>query len=206
MLESNLNWKRYLHYGDKRFYDENTIVFNQGEVGEGFYYLDDGMVINKFLSITGEERYINHISTGMLFGEEGSNGNPFLYTAITTAPSTIYFFSQQVFMELCKTHPEAGITFINFQIYNFRKRIELIKLLDSNIETQMIFYLSQFVNESLDIPFNQTSIANDLVTSRVTINKIIRKWKEKGLIKLSRQKIQILDRDKFFGLINYTNS
>lgn len=198
MIKPSPTWEDYFPFGEKYMYDENTTVFSQGEKGEGFYYLEKGVVINRFLSITGEERYINHTFPGMVFGEEGSNGNVFLNTAITTMPSIVYYFSKQMFLELCEHHPEAGATFINCQIENFRKKIQLIKHLDSNIETQMRFYLSQYANESSDIPFNQSKIAEDLATSRVTINKVIRKWKNEGAIKLSNQKIQIIDKDKFF--------
>jgi len=195
-----VTWKSYIAYGEKYEYEEHATIFMQGERGKGFYYLDKGNIINRFLSINGKERYMNHISPGMLFGEEGSNGSNYLSNAETLEPSSVYFFTEQTLLDICQKDPDAVTIFIRHQVESFRKKLQVIQLLDSNIESQMKLYLLHYAGESTEIPFNQTRIADDLATSRVTVNKIVQKWQNQRLIKLEKQKIHLLDRDNFFSM------
>ena len=39
-----LSWEDYLGYGKRLFYKESSVIFEQGEVGEGFYYIKDGLI------------------------------------------------------------------------------------------------------------------------------------------------------------------
>lgn len=188
-----MTWESYLAFGEKYEYEEHVTIFMQGERGKGFYYLEKGNIINRFLSINGKERYMNHISPGMLFGEEGSNGSNYLSNAETMEPSTVYYFNEQTLLDICQKYPEAAGIFIRHQVESFREKLQVIQLLDSNIESQMKLYLLQYTSESSEIPFNQTRIADDLSTSRVTVNKVVQKWQNQGLIKLGKQKIQLLD-------------
>lgn len=192
------DWNFYLSYGEERHYEKNSTIYYQGEQGIGFYYLIKGRVVNRYLSENGKERFINYISPGMLFGEESSNGNTYLSTATTDVPSIMYYFSDLALLELCKDHQQASATFISYQIYNFRKKLQLIQYLDSNIEIQMKFYLAQQGSDSLYIPINQTSMADDLGTSRATVNKVIRKWRSEGVIELSNQTLHILNKKWFY--------
>lgn len=193
------SWEPYLSYGIKKEYNKEEFIYYQGQKGNGFYYLSKGIIINRFLSKEGKEHYINHISPGMIFGEEGSNGNSYLSTATTIVPSSIYYFSEQTLLNLFEKDPKIVELFISYQIESFRKKIKIIQYLDSNIEKQMKFYLAQYhFDNSSYIPINQTVIANDLETSRMTINKIIRKWKAKGLIDLSNQVLHIINKDLFY--------
>ncbi len=194
-----LVFKDYLRYGSVKQYDTNKTVFIQGDIGHGLYYLMEGKVINRFLSECGSERFINYISPGMLFGEEGSNGNSYLSTTTAIAPSKVCYIPKDTLYQICRDHPKASIAFIGLQIENFRKKLQLIRFLDSNIEVQMMFYLAQYDCNTVNIPLNQTIIAKDLNTSRMTVNKVIRKWKNEGKIELSVQMIRILDEAWFYG-------
>jgi CRP/FNR family transcriptional regulator, cyclic AMP receptor protein len=194
MLSIRYSWEPYLSYGQEKIFDKDETIFRQGDKGNGFYYLCKGGIKTLYLSEKGEERIINYLQAGMLFGEDGINNSCYLGTAITISPTTMFYFSQKDYLSICREHPQAAILFINSQISKFREVMQTIKILDSPIEAQIVHYLSKFSSVTMDIPFDQTLLAKELGTSRVTINKVIRKWKNQGVIRVSNRMIHILDR------------
>ncbi|AZV41134.1 Crp/Fnr family transcriptional regulator [Peribacillus asahii] len=196
MLNLRYTWSPFLTYGQLIKVKENTVIYHQGEDGKGFYYLSNGEIQITILSDKGEERTVNYVPEGMLFGENGINNEPYSTTAITASPSVLYYFSDEALLKVCKEHPNAATIFTNSLIYKFRLLAEIITLLDSPIEQQMAHYLLKLVNENGKFAINQTAFARYVGTSRITVNKIIQKWVKNDIIKLSSQTIDIIDINK----------
>ncbi|MFE4430549.1 Crp/Fnr family transcriptional regulator [Peribacillus butanolivorans] len=196
MLNLRFTWSPFLTYGQFIEVKENTVIYHQGEDGKGFYYLSKGEIKITILSDKGEERTVNYVPEGMLFGENGINKEPYSTTAFTTSPSVLYYFSDEALLRVCKEHPNAATIFTNSLIYKFRLLAEIITFLDSPVEQQMAHYLLKLVNENGKFAINQTAFARYVGTSRITVNKIIQKWVKDGIIKLSSQTIDIIDINK----------
>lgn len=196
MLNLRYAWSPFLKYGKFIEMKENTVIYHQGSGGKGFYYLSRGEIKITILSDKGEERTVNYVPEGMLFGENGINKESYLTTAITTSPSVLYHFSDEALTRICKEHPNAATIFTNSLIYKFRLLAEIIAFLDSPVEQQMAHYLLKLVNENGKFTINQTSFARYIGTSRITVNKIIQKWNKDGIIKLSDRTIHIIDTNK----------
>ncbi|MFP3390266.1 Crp/Fnr family transcriptional regulator [Brevibacillus sp. SIMBA_040] len=197
-------WAPYLIYGKKIEMGKNKTIYRQGDVGTGFYYLDKGSVKITLLSENGHERSIDYIPSGGLFGEHGSYKGSYLTSAITTATSVIYFFSDEVLSRICQDHPQAAVIFTNSQIYKLRLLAEIIAFTDSPIEQQMANFLLKLiaVHEDNTIPIDQTSFARYIDTSRITVNKILQKWRQQGLIELSeRSAIRVVDLKSLRGIV-----
>jgi CRP/FNR family transcriptional regulator, cyclic AMP receptor protein len=186
-------WSPYLGYGQKLDVDENTVVYHQESEGKGFFYLSHGSVKITLLSQEGVERTVNFVPEGMLFGEHGVNKASYLTSAITTTPSNIYYFSDEALSRISKEHPAAAILFTNSLIYKFRILAEIISFLNSPFEQQIAHYLLKLVNENGTFSMDQTSFARYIGTTRITVNKILNKWKTQHIIAFSNRTIQILD-------------
>ncbi|MDF0726516.1 Crp/Fnr family transcriptional regulator [Cytobacillus sp. S13-E01] len=191
-----------MKYGQSFETEKNKIIYRQGETGRGFYYLSKGEMKITLLSDKGDERIINVVPPGMLFGEHGVQQEPYLTSAITTCPSTIYYFSDEVMAAICKEHPDAAPIYTDSLIYKFRILAEIISLIDSPVEQQMGYYLLKLVEENGNVPMNQTALAKYIGTSRITVNKVLQKWKQLEYIKLSNRKIVIIDTDKIRAIAN----
>ncbi|UFJ41083.1 Crp/Fnr family transcriptional regulator [Brevibacillus humidisoli] len=203
---SNLRykWTPFLMYGKKLELSKNTVVYRQGERGRGFYYLDKGGLKITLLSDNGHERTIDYVPTGGLSGEHGAYKGTYLTSAITTCSSVLYFFSDEALSRVCQDHPHAAIIFTNSQIYKVRLLAEIIAFQDSPIEQQMANFLIKLttVHENENVPIDQTSFARYIDTSRITVNKILQKWRQQGLIELSsRSKIRVVDVDRLKELV-----
>jgi CRP/FNR family cyclic AMP-dependent transcriptional regulator len=203
MLELRYKWEPFLTYGQMIEVQKNKVIYSQGEAGRGFYYLSKGEVKITLLSDKGDERIINIVPTGMLFGEHGVQQEAYLTSAITTSPCVFYYFSDEALSQICKEHPHAATVYTNSLIYKFRLLAEIIDLLDSPVEQQLAYYLLKLVEENGKASMNQTSFAKYIGTSRITINKIIQKWKQQGYIQLSQRQIVIVDMDKMKQIANH---
>jgi CRP/FNR family transcriptional regulator, cyclic AMP receptor protein len=186
-------WSPYLKYGNKLVLAENSVVYRQGGEGKGFFFLFDGGIKITLLSKEGVERTVNYVPEGMLFGEHGSRKQSYLTSALTTCSSVVYHFSDEALEKVCENHPEAACIFTNSLIYKFRILAEIIAFLNSPVEQQMAHYLLKLISENGSFSIDQTSFARYIGTSRITVNKILNKWKTQKIIDLSNRTIEILD-------------
>lgn len=202
MVNLRYIWRPFLKYGQMMRLEENTTIYYQGEVGKGFYYLDKGSVKITLLTEKGAERTVNYVPEGMLLGENGINKEPYLTTAVTTAPSVLYYFTNETTLKIYEEKPKAVILFTNSLLYKFRLLAEIITFLNLPVEQQMAHYLLKLVKENEEFPFNQTSFARYVGTSRITVNKIIQKWSKEKWIELSNQNIYIKNINKLKEIRN----
>lgn len=210
MKNLRYSWSPFLKYGKKLEIDENTVVYHQGGEGKGFFYLCKGGIKITLLSQEGVERTVNYVPEGMLFGEHGVRNESYLTSAITSCPSEIYFFSDEALFMICEEHPEAACIFTNSLIYKFRILAEIISFLNSPVEQQMAHFLLKLVSENGNFSIDQTSFARYIGTSRITVNKILNKWKHQQWIQISNRTIDILDFDSLkelrdSGTMNISN-
>ncbi|MGE5703237.1 MAG: Crp/Fnr family transcriptional regulator, partial [Clostridia bacterium] len=143
MTDLRQHWTPFLQYGQRLECKKNTVVYRQGESGKGFYHLDRGGVKISLLSTNGHERTVDYIPVGTLFGEHGAYKGAYLTNAITTAPSIVYFFSDEALSRICSDHPHAAVIFTNSQIYKLRLLAEIISFQDSPIEQQIAHFLTR---------------------------------------------------------------
>ncbi|MEY2195019.1 Crp/Fnr family transcriptional regulator [Neobacillus sp. BF23-41] len=210
MKNLRYSWRPFLKYGKKLDVEENEVVYHQGSEGKGFFYLAKGGIKITLLSHEGVERTVNYVPEGMLFGEHGARNEPYLTSAISNGRSEIYFFSDEALLMICKEQPEAACIFTNSLIYKFRILAEIIAFLNAPVEQQMAHFLLKMVSENGSFSINQTSFASYIGTSRITVNKILNKWKNQQWIQISNRTIDILDINRLkelrdSGAINISN-
>ncbi|WP_066365385.1 Crp/Fnr family transcriptional regulator [Neobacillus fumarioli] len=196
MKDLRYRWKSFLQYGIRSEVEKNKLIYRQGEQGKGFYYLGSGEVNIILLSDKGHERIINVVPAGMLFGEHGVDGQPYLTSATAACPSVIYFFSDEMAFALYQEHPEAAAIFTDSLIYKFRIIAEMISLMESPIEQQMAYFLLKLVEENRNASMNQTLFAKYLGANRITVHKVIQKWKQQQYIAVKNRQIVILNFEK----------
>ncbi|MDP4163465.1 MAG: Crp/Fnr family transcriptional regulator [Bacillota bacterium] len=193
-------WIPFLSYGKILQIEENSVVYHQGGEGKGFYYLCKGGVKITLLSKEGVERTVNYVPEGMLFGEHGVKKESYITSAITTCPSILYYFSDNALVNICNEHPDAACLFTNSLLYKFRILAEIISFLNSPVEQQMAHFLLKLISENGNLSIDQTSFARYIGTSRITVNKILNKWKNQKIIHLSNGTIEILDSNRLKNL------
>jgi CRP/FNR family cyclic AMP-dependent transcriptional regulator len=155
-------------------------------------------------SDNGDERIIDYISPGELLGEQGIKGEAYFTTASVTKPSTLFYFSNEDFQKICMDHPSAADIIMNSIIRKVRLLAETVSIQNNSMEHQMAHFLYKLYlkNGKTDISIDQTSLANYIGTSRVTVYKIIKQWKAKDIIIMTNGKIQLIDVEKLKTIIS----
>ena len=94
-------------------------------------------------------------------------------------------------------------TWAQFSVRTYRERFEeLLQMIDHiafrNMDDRLIFYLKrqqEILNTDI-ISTSFTEIAKELNSSREVISRLMKKLSEKGIVKLHRSSIEIVDLDK----------
>lgn len=96
----------------------------------------------------------------------------------------------------------------NSIIKKVRLLAETVSLQNNSMEYQLANLLYKFYkkNEQADIILDQTSLSNYLGTSRVTIYKILQRWKANDIISIKNRKIKLLDVKKIQNILENNNS
>ncbi|MEV9639799.1 Crp/Fnr family transcriptional regulator [Mammaliicoccus sciuri] len=197
MNEQQYTWKNIINsgYGKRIDVNKNTVLFRQGEIGQGFYYLEKGEVRISLLSNQGSERDIDYVMPGDLLGEQGFNHNPYFTTASSTIPSTLYFFSKKDFDLLCVDIPEAANMLMNSLIVKVRLLAETTSILNAPADYRLahLLYKLHLRENDFKVKLSQVSLARFIGTSRVTVYKIINQWKAEEMIDYDQGYIHFLD-------------
>jgi len=206
MIDNKHIWENFISegYGQKREFNKNTVLYRQGEIGQGFYYLTKGEVKISLLSPQGNERDIDYVTPGYLLGEQGIYKNPYFTTAVITTPSTLHFFSEEDFTKLCLDITDAPSVFMDSLILKVRLLAEATAILNAPAEYRLAHFLYRLYTRKneLKIKINQVSLARFIGTSRITVYKIINQWKDERMIDYNKGYIHFLDIGK---LENYLN-
>ena len=202
-MQITYSWEPFISYGQKKEIKKNTILYSQGEIGNGFYYLHEGEIQIKMLSDKGDERIIDYISPGELLGEQGVKGEPYFTTAKITKPSTIFFYSKEDLQTICKKHSAASDIILNSLVKKVRLLAETVSIQDSSMEHQLAHIIYKLYRKTQNpcISIDQTSLSNYIGTSRVTIYKILQQWKENEIVNITDRKIRIINVNKFKDLL-----
>ncbi|WP_408011108.1 Crp/Fnr family transcriptional regulator [Pseudalkalibacillus sp. A8] len=193
-MELRYSWKPYLDFGQKLEIEKDTYIYHQQDEGKGFYYLSEGKIRISISFPEGIERTINYVPTGMLFGEHGLYNEPYLTTACTVSSCNIYFFSNSVFKQICNAFPDATLLFTKSLLFKFRTLAEVVSFTGSPVEQQIAHFLIKLVSENGgNISLNQSALATYIGVSRISVNKILNRWKTNGIVNIVDNNLQIKD-------------
>lgn len=193
MITLNQPWTDYLKYGKRLFYKKKSIIFQQGEVGTGFYYIYKGTV--KIISVTPGEgkRILDIVGPGVLAGE--IDQSPYFSSAVCHEDCVLYYFSEQDYETLIYLHPEVTILFAQSLILKEKLLLNNINLTSTSTEYQIAHSLLYLMNSyrSKEINLTQQELAYYVGLTRVTIYKVLKKWASEGILSINKRKIYILD-------------
>ncbi|KEF39017.1 cAMP-binding protein [Schinkia azotoformans MEV2011] len=187
----------YLKFATRKFIKKNTILYTQGEVGQGFYYILDGMVKISTLDFKKNCRILDISASGKLIGEQSLTGHPYFTTATVIKDSVLYYFTIQTYNQFLQVNPDIR----NFITKSILGKVKL-HVSDLNVksfptENQVAFYLLRLLDifSQDKINLTQQELAKYTGLTRITIYRILKKWEEEGILSISNRKIYILKPD-----------
>lgn len=175
------------------FVKKNTLIYEQGTTGNGFYLVMKGKVKISMNVFDGKERILEIISDGQVLGEQSMDQNAYFSTARVLEDAIIYHFEYDAFQALIKNDQMIRDLFYKSMITKLKILSDIIQLNSYSAEQQLAKSLLEIAHKysSYEIPLNQQQLTKYTGLTRITIYKIIKEWRARHLLTNDKGKIII---------------
>ncbi|MBW1722600.1 MAG: Crp/Fnr family transcriptional regulator [Deltaproteobacteria bacterium] len=185
---------------EERRVERGTMIFHDGDEGNGFYVVIAGRVKIYKLSFDGKEQILHLFGPGEPFGEVPVfAGQRFPANAQSMEPGLLLFFPREAFVELITGNPFLALNMLAVLSVRLRRFAHLIddlslKEVPGRLAAYLL-YLSERKMGSLDFELGITKgqLAALLGTIPETLSRILSRMKSRGLIETEGRRIRILD-------------
>jgi len=184
---------------DKHFAKGQT-VFSEGDKGNGFYVVVNGLVKIFKLSIDGKEQILHIFGPGEPFGEVPVfAGQDFPAHAEAIAESRLLFFPREAFTALISENPSLALNMLallSMRLRHFTVQVEQLSL--KEVPGRLAAYLLYLSDEkggetSIDLNISKGQLASLLGTIPETLSRIFARMTQRGLIEVDGPRINITD-------------
>lgn len=188
-----------------REYERGEILFDEGDVAQGFYIVAAGRVKVYKLSPEGKERILHVVQPGGNFAEAAIFADG-LYPASAEPleKSTLIFFPKRDFLDLLTAQGRIAINMIGGLSRFLRLfAVQIEELTFRDVPSRLARYLLELSNErngAFELPTSKSAMASRLGTVSETLSRTFRKLSDEGLIRVEGKTIVILDADRLSDL------
>lgn len=186
-------------------YERGEVIFDEGDMAQGFYIVAAGRVKVYKLSPEGKERILHVVQSGGNFAEAAIFADG-LYPASAEPleKSTLIFFPKRDFLDLLTAQGRIAINMIGGLsrfLRLFAGQIEELTFRD--VPSRLARYLLDLGNDkngTIELPTSKSAIASRLGTVSETLSRTFRKLSDEGLIRVEGKCIVILDAERLSDL------
>ena len=186
-------------------YERGEVLFDEGDMAQGFYIVAAGRVKVYKLSPEGKERILHVVQPGGNFAEAAIFADG-LYPASAEPleKSTLIFFPKRDFLDLLTAQGRIAINMIGGLsrfLRLFAGQIEELTFRD--VPSRLARYLLELSNErngAVELPTSKSAIASRLGTVSETLSRTFRKLSDEGLIRVEGKTVVILDAERLSDL------
>ena len=181
-----------------REYAAGAIVYLEGDVARGFYYLHSGWLKEVKTSPEGREQILQYLGAGEIFNYMGifvDRPNP--ATAIALEPTGVWLLQRESFHNVLATNPTLGLRVAEALADYVVHLVQLVS--DLSLRT-VEARLAQRLLEQAEAGVvyrqrwaTQAEMAARLGTVPDVISRVLQKLVEEQLIRVERQRIWILN-------------
>ena len=172
-------------------YQENKIVYSQGEPADSVFYLHTGQVKVTVVSKLGKEAVVAIRGPDEFCGEGALNGSPLrLATTTTMSPCEIIRLEKQTIVRLLHENQEFADYFLaHLLTRTARVEADLVDQLFNSSEMRLaraLLLLANYGNdvglEPIPVKVKQETLAELIGTTRSRVNVFMNKFRKLGLI------------------------
>lgn len=193
-----------------RHFVKGETIFSEGDPGNGFYVIAEGVVKIYKVSSEGKEQILHIFGTGEPFGEVPVfTGQPFPANAEAIAKSSLLFFPRDAFVDLITENPSLALNMLavlSMRLRQFTVQIENLSLKEvpGRLASYLI-YLSeeQGKEDSVRLSISKNQLASLLGTIPETLSRIFSKMTDMKLIEVDSRNIRLLDRSGIITLAEH---
>ncbi|HUH92434.1 MAG TPA: Crp/Fnr family transcriptional regulator [Casimicrobiaceae bacterium] len=181
-----------------RTYPKNTVIINEGEVGDSLFIVLSGRMKVYASNAAGREVVIAFHGPGEYVGEMSLDGSPRSASVMTVEPTTCAVVNRASFREFILAHPEFALHLIEKLIQRVRLTTENVKSLAlSDVYGRLIKLLLALAVERegrLIVPerLTQQDIAERVGASRDMISRLLKDLVAGGYLVIQNHMITLL--------------
>ncbi len=186
--------------GQKRSYDPGQTISLEGEPAEAVYFVLRGRVKVYKLSLEGRAQVLTQLKSGDIFNlVPALDGGANPATAEALGQVTLYLFPRQSFIQMVKRYPDLAWALLE----NLAQRLRHLTALVEDLSFRTVrgrlakLLLEQASKGQVERGgwLTQEEMAARLGTVREVVSRSLRNLEEAGLIRITRHRIIILERE-----------
>jgi len=184
--------------GVVRTFPRNTVLINEGDVGDALYVILSGRVKVYSSNEAGREFVIDFHSAGEYVGEMTLDGEPRSASVMTVEPTTCAVVNRAQFRDFILAHPDFAMHLIDRLIHRLRVTTGNLKSLALSDVYGRLVRLLNTLSQDLDgrsvVPekLTQQEIADRVGASRDMIGKLMKDLVAGGYLAVEDRTIAIL--------------
>jgi CRP/FNR family cyclic AMP-dependent transcriptional regulator len=190
--------RRIAETGVVRVFPRNTVLINEGDVGDALYVVLSGRVKVYSSNESGREFVIDFHGPGEYVGEMSLDGAPRSASVMTVEPTTCAVVNRAQFRDFVLAHPDFAMHLIERLIHRVRVTTGNLKSLAlSDVYGRLVRLLNALVEEvdgKSVVPerLTQQEIADRVGASRDMIGKLMKDLVAGGYLAVEDRTITIL--------------
>ena len=179
---------------------KGEMIFSEGDPGDGFYIISDGMIKIYKMSMDGKEQILHMFGPGEVFGEVPVfSGQAFPANAEAAKNSRLLFFPRNAIMNLMATDPTLALNMLAVmarRLRFFTVQIENLSL--KEVPARLAGYLLLLAEEqrnkkSVQLNISKGQLASFLGTIPETLSRILKRMSEQALITVEGRTIRLVN-------------
>jgi len=183
---------------------KDEILVSEGDPCEGLFVVQSGTIKLFKMAENGREQVLVIERAGSTVGELSVfDGGTFPASALAAEDSTLLFLPKREFLELCQRNSEVAFAVIRSLAWRFRYLTSLVEELSLK---EVSHRLARFLRDralklgvrtrrGIEFPLEETNqeIGAEIGTVRDLVSRNLRRFVDRGIIRLERRKVIVLD-------------
>jgi CRP-like cAMP-binding protein len=183
---------------------KDEILVAEGDPCQGLFVVQSGAIKLFKMSENGREQILVIERAGSTVGEVSVfDGGNFPASAVAAEDSTLLYLPKREFLELCQRNSEVAFAVIRSLAWRFRYLTSLVEELSLK---EVSHRLARFLREralklgvrtkrGIEFPLEETNqeIGAEIGTVRDLVSRNLRRFVDRGIIRLERRKVIVLD-------------
>ncbi|MEJ2588619.1 MAG: Crp/Fnr family transcriptional regulator [Deltaproteobacteria bacterium] len=184
----------------RRSFGKGALIFSEGDDGNGFFLVVEGLVKIFKMSPDGKEQILHIFGPGEPFGEVPVfSGKAFPANAEAIQASRLLFFPREDFVNLVQRTPSLALNMLavlSMRLRQFTVQVENLSL--KEVPARLAAYLVYLSDEqqsksAVDLEISKGQLASLLGTIPETLSRIFQKMNTQNLIEVEGRRIKLLD-------------
>jgi CRP/FNR family transcriptional regulator len=201
---SSLEKTALLEISRTRWLPKNSLLFSQGEAAEGFFLIVTGRVKVFKMSQEGKEQILHIFGPGEIVGEVPVfSGRGYPASAVTLKDSELLYIPREGFLRLATDQPQILLNMLatlSRRLRTFTVQIERLTLMEvasrlAEVLLEIAGRGSPGQQDVAELKVTKGQLANQIGTTPETLSRSLQKMSRKGMIRVNRNRVAILDRE-----------